>query len=349
MIALWTSVILGILYLPKFSPISTDSKTINIFSWGDILDPAIIANFEKETGIKVRMSYYASNEELIVKMKATRGDGYDLIIPSDYAVNILVQDNLLRPIDKKSLNFLDEINPNLLGHHFDPDNTYSIPLEWELFGFGIDKRYVEKNQLFPSWKLIFDKRVIDYKISMTNDPIEATSFASFYLYGNRQSLDSVQIEEVKNLLIQQKSWVEAYANFRGDYFLATGNCPVVVASSSYIWKTMRQFPFVSFVTPKEGTFIAIENIAIPAAAKNEQLTYQFINYLFRHESVLSQFHKFGFFPSTLHSLSELEIDPAAKQFIQATAEQFEKFHFIHEVTSQERIHEIWVDVKSSSN
>jgi spermidine/putrescine-binding protein len=184
---------------------------------------------------------------------------------------------------------------------------------------------------------------------MTNDPIEATSFASFYLYGNAQSLTTAQAEEVKNLLIQQKSWVEAYANFRGDYFLATGNCPVVVASSSYIWKTMRQFPFVSFVVPKEGTFVAIENIAIPAAARNEQLTYQFINYLFRHESVLSQFHKFGFFPSTIDALSELELDPEAKRFIQDSTQQFEKFHFIHEVTSQEKIHEIWVEVKSSSN
>jgi len=344
----WTSVIMGALYLPKLPVISSESKTINIFAWGDILDPEIISKFEKETGIKVRMSYYASNEELIVKMKATRGEGYDLIIPSDYAVNMLIQDNLLKPIKKDKLAFWNEINTNLLGHNFDPTNKFSIPLEWELFGFGIDKRYFADKKFDPSWKLIFDKNSIDYKISMTNDPIEAMSFASFYLNGNPNPVNKAQSEDIKNLLIDQKNWVEAYANFRGDYFLATGNCPVVVASSSYIWKTMRQFPFVSFVTPKEGTFIAIENIAIPAATKNEDTTYQFINYLFRHESVVSQFQKYGFFPSTLHSIKDLEIDPAAEKFIQATGEQFDKYHFIEEVMSQQMIHEIWVDVKSSS-
>jgi spermidine/putrescine transport system substrate-binding protein len=343
----WIALLTVCLYM-QTSFAHRGEKIINVFAWGDILEPSIIANFEKETGIKVRMSYYASNEELIVKMKATRGRGYDLIIPSDYAVKILIQDELLHPLDKDKLLFWKEINQNLLGHHFDPANTYSIPFEWEVFGFGIDKDFFSKRSLDPSWKLIFDKNSIDYRIAMTNDPIEALLFGAFYLFEKTTPLSLLQIQEVKNLLTEQKQWVEAYASFRGDYFLATRNCPVVVASSSYIWKTMRQFPFVSFVTPKEGTFICIENLALPATSDKQEYTYRFINYLFQHESVKTHFETFGFFPSTLQNLTDLKIDPKARELINASSQEFDGFHFIEEIVPQQIMHDTWVDVKTSN-
>lgn len=345
-ITLWIALIFGALYFPNLKIVKGEQQSINVFSWGDIIEPSIISAFEKETGIKVKLSYYASNEELIVKMKATRGEGYDLIIPSDYAVKLLIDDELLKPIKKHKLTFWKDINPNLLGHEFDPDNTYSLPMEWEIYGFGIDKDFFRNNPPQKSWNILFDKDIINYKVSMTNDPIEAIAFAGFYLYGSTNQLDPMQATEVKNLLIEQNSWVEAYASFRGDYFLATRNCPVVVASSSYIWKTMRQFPFVSFIVPEEGTFITIENIAIPSGSKKDKLTYQFINYLFRHESVRTHFETFGFFPSTLQSLSDLDIDPIAHDLIHATGEDFKKFYFFEELMPQKDIHDTWVEVKS---
>lgn len=347
-ILFWMIVIFASLYLPKVSFTGHESKSINIFAWGDILEPSVVAKFEEETGIKVHLSYYSSNEELLVKMKATKGEGYDLIIPSDYAVNILIQEKLLAPINKSKLTFWPEINKNLLGHSFDPNNDYSIPLEWEIFGFGIDKDYFSTHPLDPSWKLIFDSSMIDYKIAMSNDPIEAIQFAGFYLYGPIEELNKIQAGAVKTLLKKQKSWVEAYASFRGDYFLATRNCPVVVASSSYIWKTIRQFPFVSFVVPKEGTFITIENLAMPSISQKQAYTYQFINYLFKHESVKTQFEKFGFFPSTLQSLQGLIIEPEAKELINSSEEQFKHFHFIQEIMPQQEIHDTWVEVKSGN-
>lgn len=347
-IVFWVFVIFSCLYLPKVSFTGIESRSINVFAFGDILDPSVVAQFEEETDIKVRLSYYSSNEELLVKMKATKGEGYDLIIPSDYAVNLLIQEKLLQPIDKSKLSFWHEINKNLLGHTFDPMNEYSIPLEWEIFGFGIDNDYFANHPPLHSWKLIFDRSIIDYKIAMTNDPIEAIQFAGFYLFGLQEELNHAQALQVRALLKQQKNWVEAYASFRGDYFLATRNCPVVVASSSYIWKTMRQFPFVSFVVPEDGTFITIENLAIPAVTKKENYTYQFINYIFKHESIKTHFEKFGFFPSTLQALQDLDIKPEARELINASEEQFSKFHFIQEIMPQQEIHDTWVDVKSGS-
>ncbi|MBS0620940.1 MAG: extracellular solute-binding protein [Verrucomicrobia bacterium] len=343
----WLALIFAALYWPKCKFLSYEKNTINVFTWGDILDPAVVEEFERKTHIKVNLSYYSSNEELMVKLKATGGEGYDLIVPSDYAVGSLIQDRLLKEIDKEKLSFWSAIHPPLLGHDFDPDNRYSIPFEWELFGFGIDQDYFDTRPYTPSWKMLFDPSVVDYKVTMVNDPIEAVDFASFYLYGPREHLSSEEIERVKQVLITQKPWVTAYAEFRGDYFLATRNCALVIASTSYIWRTKRLFDFVSFIVPEEGTFITIENLCIPKASSKEKLVYQFINYLYQRESVVSHFETFGFFPATLQSVEHLDIDAQALALLNSSEEQFRKYHFTRNILSQQEVRDLWVQVKAS--
>ncbi len=343
----WVAFLFVILYLPSSEILPSEEMSINVFAWGDILDPSVVARFEKETKIKINLNYYSSNEELLVKLKANRGLGYDLIIPSDYAVALLQQEGLLKKLNREKMNFWGHLNPSLLGHRFDPENTYSIPFEWELFAFGVDRTYLETHPMQPSWKMIFDTDTISYKIAMVNDPVEAVVFAAFYLYGPIPELNSEQLEGVKNLLIEQKKWVEAYASFRADYFLATKNCPVVIASSSYLWRTMRLFPFVKTLIPDEGTFITIENLCIPTLSTKEDLVYRFINYLYQPEIVATHFHKFGFFPSTLNVLPYLKMDEEAQALICSSPEAFKKFYFINKNLPEQQIRDLWVTVKSS--
>ncbi len=347
-ILFWVLLFSAILYWPKFEWREGEKNSINIFAWGDILDNEVIERFEKETGIKVRLNYYSSNEELIVKLKATRGEGYDLIVPSDYAVQILKRENLLKPIDKSKLTFWNDLNPALLGHFYDPDNQHSIPFEWEMYGLGIDKDYFQDKPFVPSWRLIFDHNLIDYRIGMVNDPIEAVQFASFYLYSSQEELAFAQQEAIRHLLISQHDWVAVYASFRADYLLSTKNCPVVIASSSYIWRTMRNYPFVTFAVPEEGTFITIENICIPAASFKENLIYRFINYLYSPQSSADHFNTYGFFPSTMHAFDLMNLDPLAKKLMTPSKEQFSKYHFVKELLPEDEIRDIWVEVKSSS-
>lgn len=342
----WIALIFGILYFPETNIF--EKKSINIFAWGDILDPSVIAEFERETGIKVHLNFFASNEELIVKLKATHGKGYDLIIPSDYSVEILAKDELLKPIDKSKLDFYEHLNPALLGHAFDPENTFSIPFEWEIFVLGIDKNYFQTHNLNPSWKMIFDSSLINYRIAMINDPVQTIDIASFYLYGPVEKLSSEQLQGTTDLLIQQKQWVAAYADFRGDYFLATKNCPVILSSSSYIWRTMRKFPFVGFVIPEEGSFITIENFCIPKASHKDDLSYKLINFLYRPKSMATHYETYGIFPATLNGLSHLELDEETKELINSSSETFKRFHFTRMITSQENIRDAWVQVKTST-
>ena len=133
------------------------------------MNPRPLTEFEKETGIKVNLSFYASNEELQVKMKATGGEGYDLIMPSDYAVSILMKEDLIQPLDHSKIDFWDSLYPVLLNQKFDPGNRYSIPFEWEVFGFGFDSDFFKDRSPPNTWRAIFDPDYIDYQIAMKND------------------------------------------------------------------------------------------------------------------------------------------------------------------------------------
>lgn len=344
----WLVVIFGILYLPNWKITSPSSRTLNIFSWGDILEPSIIANFEKETGIQVNLNYYSSNEELLVKMRATKGFGYDLIIPSDYAVKVLAEEDMLKELDKNQLPFWNELNPLLLNHSFDHDNRFSIPFAWEIFGLGIDKGYFATRPLNPSgdpsWQMIFAPQ--GYKIAMLNDPIEVMALCAFYLGEKDQEVTPEQREEMKNLLIRQKEWVEAYASFRGDYFIATKNCPVVVSTSSYIRRSMRQFPFVGFIIPQEGSFITIENLCIPKTSSKETKAYAFIRYLFKEESIQKHAQAFGFFPASISHLHFMDKDEEAKKMTISSPEAFSKYHFIKNVLPEQVMHDMWIEIKT---
>jgi spermidine/putrescine transport system substrate-binding protein len=345
-IFIWIILIFCALYWPKWKLFKYEQNSINVFAWGDIFEASAISDFEKETGIKINFSYYSSNEELLVKLKATRGEGYDLIIPSDYAVNTLIKEDLLKKLDKSKFKYWNSINPALLSHFFDPENDYSIPFEWELFGLGIDKDYFDVHPTEPSWAMIFDPKIVNYKITMNNDPIEVIEFASLYLYGMTDQLNPDQIQSIRELLIRQRPWVAAYASFRGDYFLATKNVAVVVASSSYILRSQKLFNFVDFVIPKEGSFVTIENFCIPKPSQKEDLVFRLINYLCSPKSVAMHFETYALFPSTLHSLEELGIDEQVKKIMRSTPEDFKKYYFIQNILPQEETRDIWVDVKT---
>jgi spermidine/putrescine transport system substrate-binding protein len=341
-VLLWVALIGSILYFPRLRIFHLEEKRLNVFAWGDILDPSVVADFERDTGIKINLSYYSSNEELVVKMRATQGEGYDLIIPSDFAVSRLVQEGLLKPIDQSKLPFWEELNPLLLNHRFDPGNRYSIPFEWELFGLGINSQYFKEQGFEPSWKLIFQEN--GYKISMLNEAMQAMLIAELYLYQKVAPLQREEFGAIKETLFTQKPFVEAYTDFRADYFLATGNCPVVVASSSYIWRTRKLFPFAEFILPKEGTLISIENLCIPAKSDKEELAYQFINALFSRSSLTRHFQTFGNFPARQ---VKLEMDPTMERLFQPTQSQFEQYYFYETIAPQQQVRDLWVELKSN--
>lgn len=342
-ICFWTFLFLGCLYLPKWIS-KTEERSITVFAWGDILEPSVIQEFEDKTGVKVRMLYYGSNQELMVKLKATRGEGYDLVLPTDYMVTLLAKEGLLQPLEKSRIYFWNRLNPALIDRHFDPANTWSVPFSWESYGFGVNRDFYEKKKLPASWRMIFDPAIVDYRITTLNDPIDVVAIASYYLFGQQEKLSPMQLAKIKDLLLEQKRWTEAYVDFRGDYFLLTGNCPVVVATSSYIARSMN-YDFIDFVIPEDGMFVCIENLCIPKPSQKQELVYKFINFLFSKKSVATHFENFGIFPSTLQSYEDVDMHPTLRKILYFSVENPSKLLFLKELVSQKDLHDMWTSLK----
>lgn len=340
-VGFWLGIITFFLFVPEIWRSFKQEKSLTIFTWPLILDPQYLKKFEEETGIKLYISYYEGNQELFGKIRASKGMGYDIIMPSDYTIESLVKENLIKPLDRSKLNFFNALNPHLLGNYFDKDNTYSLPYFWGIYGLGIN-RSLFSSPIEPSWKYLFDSKVAPHYISMTDDPREAILMAAFYLYGNIEfAHDEEKIEAVTNLLIEQKSWVEAYSEARSEYLLTSQACAVALALSPDIYNAIPDAPELEFAIPMEGSFVFIDSIVISAATEKDDMIYQFINYLYRPEVLDHHRRKYGFCSPVY------ETTPLISEGFCPSAQQFEKLHFFRNVIPQSLVNKIWITVMNA--
>ncbi|MDJ0652431.1 MAG: extracellular solute-binding protein [Simkaniaceae bacterium] len=347
-VSLWIAIFFAFLTTTRhLKPLRQEKQVLNIFSWPEILNPEIVEQFERETGIQVVRHYYTSNEELFVKLKATQGKGYDLIIPSDYAVTKLVQEGLLQPIDPNKLTFRDHLNAKLIHQDFDPNNTYSIPFIWEILGFGIDTEQYQEIPFKPTWKEIFSPSRPNTKISMLNDPIEAIDVTAHYLFDQKDLLSPQEVALIRSKLLQQKPYVEAYAGVRGDYLLVTKNVSVAVIPSSYTLRAATNYPHIDFVIPDDYCFISIENMCIPKQSENQDLVYIFLNYLYQPEVFALETKTFQNFPATTNVYPHIEELHILIKTLDAFNRYSGTFFYTRSLLSEKESRSLWVELKSS--
>ncbi len=350
-ISVWLVFILGSLLVLSGYQFFSPGKEITVFAWGDMFDEDIIAEFEHETGITVNLSFYSTNEELLAKLRALEGHGYDLVVPSDYVVEKLIHEKLVQPIDTTQLNFYEHINPVLLGHYFDPQNRFAIPFEWELYGIGINAYCQPRSDIEQQpWTFIFQPYKTFLKdephaIAMTNDPVEAILFAAQYLYGDVQTLTQEQQNEIVQLLRKQRKWVEAYSNDRSEYFLATDNCCVSVSQSSLMWRAMWQYDNIDFYLPPDNGFVTIEHCVIPAGSQKADLVYQFLNHMYTRKSFAEHFRKYAFIPARYDVIDELPATDEQKSIMHSSPQRFQRLHFIRDIVPDDVKNRMWAEVK----
>lgn len=325
-----------LLIIPRCTFFSRQSRTINIFTWPALLDVEYLKQFEVETGITFRISYYETNEELLSKLRATGGQGYDLIIPSDYVLPSLIQEHLIKPIEKEKVPCLSHVDPVLCHHYFDPQNEYSIPYFWAVYGLGIDKRYFGKELPEASWDLIFNPN-LPFKIGMTDGVREAITLTAFYLLGaDRLARLSEYSSQITQTLLQQKKRVCAYTEASAINLLLGKAAPMVVALGPDVLRAKRDYPFIDFWVPHEGSFYLIDSCVLAASSTKDDLVYSFINYLYRPEVIRHHVAKFGFC-SPIRSLQSTE-----EQVCCPFPDQKEKMLFFKYPIQKRLLHDMWV-------
>lgn len=340
-IIFWVCTIICPIYLSHWWEIRQNRGALHVFCWGDILHPHVVQQFEEKHKTKVIMSYYSSNEELFTKIKNTQGKGYDIIMPSDYMVEKMIKEGFIKKIKKEKLSFWHDVYPELLHPDSDPNNDYSIPFEWEIFGLGINKKFF-LDQKTLSLKAIFNPE--NYSVVMTNDPQEALFLANLFLQKKNFSHNTSSLKEMAQVLKNQRPKVLAYSNFRAPYFLVTENVPLVASTSTYIYRDKKNFPHIELIIPSEGSFFSIENICISSNTDKEERVYDFINFVLSKESLYKHFDLLGSLPPLVSLLQAL----SDKKMILKEAFPKEKtIHRFKNQTSTREAQKIWMDMKAN--
>lgn len=342
-ILFWFCISIGFLLLPLVPKFSQEKKSITVLAWPTIIDADQLVQFEKETGIKVNLRYFENNEELYAKVKESGGIGYDLIMPSDYLLEELIKQNLVKKLDRTKINFFEKIHPQLIGKYFDPANDYSVPFLWNIYGLAIDKDYFGGTLPKSSWALIFDEAYLQPHTCMIDDSRELIMIAAQYLYGSYENLTQKQFDEISALLKKQKKYVEMYTEERGNYMLASKASPVALIFSSIIGRMMRAHSHIAFMIPDEGSFMVIDSFVMTKTTKKDDYVYAFLNYLYRADVLKENVQQYGFF-APIH---DPELDALNTTIPFPTDEQFKKLEFFRNVLPKKEVSDIWIALKAA--
>ena len=348
LVAFWIVVLAFFIY---FSPVTTyffkPSRAISIATWADYIDEDAVKEFEAQTGIKVYINFYENNEELLAKLELTKMQTYDLVIPTDSSVDILIKKGLLKKLDKQKLNFWHELDPRLLGKYFDPKNEYSIPYFWDILGIGYNKElFADRPPL--SWGLLYDKNMTPGHVGMTDDPREVIFLAAQYLFGTIENLTTEKLQQVQELLLQQKAWVESYSDLRGEFLLYSKTCSVALIPSFQVWAGIKsgQFENIGFLVPKQP-FMIIDSVVIPKNSSNTDLVYQFINFIYQKSVLGINAERHGFFTARKDLMDEKDTSYIGGMENVNTLKDFSKFSFFKNSIPKQKINDIWLALKAA--
>ncbi|MEW6731405.1 MAG: extracellular solute-binding protein [Acidobacteriota bacterium] len=322
---------------------SSETRQLNLYIWSNYASKEFLGKFEERYRCKVRVELYDSNEALLAKLQTGLVD-YDLVVPSDYMVSILIKENLLQPIDRDRLSNLENLDPKFLGLPFDPENRYSIPYTWGTSGIGYRK---DKLSVTPdSWSIMLDERYQD-RIAMLDD-VRENFAAALKLNGKSlNSIDPTEIDAAATILKRQKSLVKAYDSATFAELLLSGDAWLVQGYSGQVGKAMVENPNIGYIIPKEGCTIWTDNICIPKNAPHTDLAMLFINYMLEPQAAAGNTNATGY--STPNAAARPFIKPELlnNPAVFASQESLYKCEFIKDVGNAMLIYDrYWTEIKS---
>ena len=335
----------GIFYSSK-EDLSGTNQVI-VYNWGEYLDPEVITLFEKETGINVVYEEFETNEIMYPKVQSG-AIAYDVVCPSDYMIQRMIENDLLAELNFDNIPNVKNIGQEYFkqSRQFDSENKYSVPYCWGTVGILYNKTMVDEP--IDSWSVLWDEKYID-NILMQDSVRDAFAVALKYKGHSLNSTDLDELEEAKELLIEQKPLVQAYVIDQVRDKMIGNEAAIGVIYSGEAIYTQLENPNLEYVIPKEGSNVWIDSWVIPKNAKHKENAEAFINFLCRPDIAKMNFDYITYStPNT--AARELIEDPAIRNskivFPDASElERCETFQFLGD-KNDAIYNKLWREIKS---
>lgn len=285
----------GFITFKKYTTVN--SNELYVYNWGEYIDEEVVSMFEEETGIDVTYDMFETNEEMypVIEAGAVR---YDVVCPSDYMIQKMMENDLLAEINFDNIPNIRQINPIYLemSKSFDPQNKYSVPYCWGTVGILYNTKRIQELGVEPPerWQDLWDP-ALSGEILMQDSVRDAFMVALKELGYSMNTTDVTQLQEAKQLLIDQKPLVQAYVIDQVRDKMIGGEAAVGVIYSGemlYIQEEVQNLGLdysLEYIIPEEGTNLWLDSWVIPANAANKENAEKWIDFLCRPEIALRNF------------------------------------------------------------
>lgn len=324
-----------------------NSEKVVVYNWGEYLDPEVLTMFEEETGIDVVYEEFETNEILYPKI-SSGAIAYDVICPSDYMIQRMIENDLLAEINFDNIPNVKNIGKDYMeqSRQFDPENKYSVPYCWGTVGILYNKTMVDEP--ITSWSVLWDEKYKD-NILMQDSVRDAFGVTLKYLGYSLNSTDLDELTEARDLLIKQKPLVQAYVIDQVRDKMIGNEAAIGVIYSGEAIYTQMENPDLEYVIPEEGSNIWIDSWVIPKNADNKENAEKFINFLCRPEIALMNFEYITYSTPNIEARKMIEDEAIRNSEIAfpdlSKYDNLETFQYLGTEADQ-TYGELWNQVKS---
>lgn len=325
------------------------SNVLKLYLPGEYLGENVISDFEKQYGVRVIVENFDSNEMMYTKLMA--GDRYDVIIPSDYMIERLMNENFLQPLDKSMIPNMENMSDAVLGMSYDPDNTYSIPYFWGSVGLvynheNVDPAVIESE----GWEIL---RNTDYAGHIYIYDSERDSFMmAFKALGySMNTEDPNEINDAYEWLLQMNNTMSpVYVTDEVIDGMMNGYKDIAVVYSGDAAVVLDENEDMSFYMPSQGTNIWCDAMVIPANAENPKLAHEFINYMLTYEAAFDNTETVGYTSPNAEVFEEMTSseDLYADNAAYLPRSGYDKDEMFHDnQTLMRELSKLWIKVKAA--
>lgn len=334
--------------------VTAADNEITVYNWGQYISDGtdgsldVIAAFEEETGIKVNYLTFDSNESMYTKLK-TGGTTYDVIIPSDYMISKLIEENMLEPLNFDNIPNYQYIDESFRNQSYDPANAYSVPYTWGTVGLIYNSQYVSAADA-ASWNCLWNEKYSG-KILMFDNPRDAFAIAESILGYGLNTENEDELRAAAELLTEQKSLVQSYVMDQIFDKMQRGEAWAAPYYAGDFLTMVEENPDLAFSFPEEGFNIFIDAMCIPKGCQNKEGAEAFINFLCRPDICAANLDYLGY--SAPESAAKELMDPEVTSSPVAypddeTLARTESFGALSTQATQ-LMNDLWLNVKTTGS
>ena len=328
-----------------------EGQTLYIYNWGEYTGENIIADFEEETGASVVMDNFDSNEQMYIKV--ANQEVYDLLVPSDYMIQRLIEEDLLQKLDKSKLDCMDKLSDAVKGLPYDPGNDYSVPYFWGTVGIVYDKTKVDIEDLEREGYNIFLDEKYKGDVYLYDSERDSFMMALKALGYSMNTEDEQELQEAYEWLVQcvQTMDTEIVTDEIIDN-MAQGRKALGLIYSGDATYVMAENENMGFFMPEGGTNLWSDAMVIPKNAQNPELAHAFINYASDYDGAYDNSSYVGYTSANEEVMNDLAGEggdfEGINAYIPRTGNPNDEV-FVYNADTKKIISDLWSRVKIAAS